>query len=951
MSAPLASPGTATLPRPHLLARIVGDEARPATLVVAPAGFGKSTLLAQAAGLGRIVRLRAHEGAALHWLDPPEREDAVVPATELPAVFERLEPPSALALDDAQLLDEACHAVLAELFAKATPQRRVVIASRRRLPLELTGSPSADPALEVGPRELRFRFWEVAELFRSCYLDPLPPEVAAVLARRTAGWIAYIHLFHLATTGRPLLERVALLESLAHRPWLLRDHLAHHVLASLPDDLQEFLLETCVLSVLSSDLCDAIRTTPGSRHLLELVAAEGLAIEQRADPDVYQYHPIVQLHLEAELTDRFGHAEAARRYRRAAELLESTGRPGSALSCYAKAGAWEEVRRLAPRHHERLGELRLGPGSGDEHDPLLVLARARRELAEGRFGQAASSFRAVAQASESSELARSCLDAAASAERWSTPDPTLGLDPASLLRAASIRDPARARRDAASLPGIEGALVEALAAILAGAVDEGLRLCERVLWNERTSARYKAVAGMASWVVWLAQSHPVAPEVLDALDDQVTSADWPWLERMLAGTVALASEEGDAMAVVDAWRVEGDLWGEGLLSLIGGSVALSRGQLADSLELLRRSLEVFGRLGAGTLQAWGQWLLAVAVSRTECEPEVLHAVCQEVERLGETCAMPFVAAIGRLVWARASGALPPGELGPPELLSAGLRAFGLVRPVPPEPPVYHAAPPKAAGEPEALRDPAPPVAESAWLRCLGSFGLGIGPVVLDAAALKPKERLVLQLLAARAGSSVHREELIEAIWPSAPPEPALRRLQVAVSAIRSGLEQRLGNGDATGPPQLRRVGEGYCLWLPEDSDVDLWRFRRALEEAQVARRNGVTDAERSALRKALDAYQGPLLPDAGPDDWVVAERSQLQSQASDALERLGALLLEAGAADEALSLLSRGLTYDRYRDGLWKLQIEAAERAGRPAEAEHARRAYHDVLGELGLIG
>jgi ATP/maltotriose-dependent transcriptional regulator MalT len=189
MSAPLASPGTATLPRPHLLARIVGDEARPATLVVAPAGFGKSTLLAQAAGLGRIVRLRAHEGAALHWLDPPEREDAVVPATELPAVFERLEPPSALALDDAHLLDEACHAVLAELFAKATPQRRVVIASRRRLPLELTGSPSADPALEVGPRELRFRFWEVAELFRSCYLDPLPPEVAAGLARRPAGGI------------------------------------------------------------------------------------------------------------------------------------------------------------------------------------------------------------------------------------------------------------------------------------------------------------------------------------------------------------------------------------------------------------------------------------------------------------------------------------------------------------------------------------------------------------------------------------------------------------------------------------------------------------------------------------------------------------------------------------------------------------------------------------------
>lgn len=950
MSSPLASPTSGTLLRPHLLNRVTADQARPATVIVAPAGFGKSTLLAQAAERSGVVRLQAHEGGVLHWLDPPEHGDALVRADELAALFGRLPPPCVLALDDAQLLDETCEPFLTELLAEATPERRVVIASRRRLPPDMTGPPLDTQVLEIGPRELRFRFWEVAELFRSCYDDPLPPEVAAVLARRTAGWIAYVHLFHLATTGRPLLERVALLESLARRPWLLRDHLAHHVLASLPDPIQEFLLETCVLPILSSDLCDALREASGSRRLLDLVAAERLAIEQRADPDVYQYHPIVRLHLEAELTDRFGHAEAARRYRRAAELLEAMGRPEAALSCYAKAGAWEEVRRLAPRHHEHLGELRLGPGSGDEHDPLLVLARARRELAEGRFGQAAASFRAAAEASESSELARSCLDAAAAAERWSAPDPTLGLDPASILRAASIRDPARARRDAATLPGIEGALVEALAAILAGAVDEGLRLCERVQWNERASARHKAVAGMAACVVWLAQSRPVPPELLDALDDQVTSADWPWLERMLAGTVALASEEDDAMAVVDAWRVEGDLWGEGLLSLIGGSVALSRGAADESVELLRRSLAVFGRLGAGTLQAWGQWLIAVALSRTGCEAEILRAACQEAERLGETCAMPFVGAIGRLVWGRASGTQPTGELGPPELLAAGLHAFGLVRPVAPQEPEAQVVAPGADGTPRAIPPLPPPATASAWLRCLGSFGLGLGPVELNAGLLKPKERLVLQLLAARAGSSVHREELIEAVWPAAPPEPALRRLQVAVSAIRTRLEQCVGGEGAPTAPELRRIGDGYCLWLPEGSDVDLWRFHRALEEAHAARRSGDAETERRALRAALDAYGGPLLPDAGPDDWVVAERSQLQSLSSDAAERLAGLLLEAGEADEALSLIARALGHDRYRDGLWKLQIEAAERAGKPAEAEQARRGYQEVLGELGLL-
>lgn len=944
MSASISGVQTQTLLRPRLVDRIVGAEARPVTLVVAPAGFGKTTLLAHAAERGGLLRLAAQQDSTLRWIDLPPTGPVAVSISDLPELHRSLPPGAVLVLDDAQFLADPAGTVLGLLITQATGERRVVVASRRRLPLEPT---SARFALELGPNALRFRFWEVDELFRSCYRDPLPPEVAAVLARRTAGWIAYLHLFHLATTRRPLPERVGLLESLANRPWLLRDHLAQHVLASLPGALQAFLLETCVLPLLTIDLCDALRQTSGSHELLTLAEAERLVIEQVAEAGVYQYHPIIRLHLESELAERFGHAEAARRYRRAAELLEAAGLPEAALSCYAKANAWEEVRRLAPRHPGRLGDLHLRPTGVDEQDPLVLLARARRELDEGRFRQAAQAFRSAAERSESPEVARLCLDSARVAERWATPEPTLGLDAVSILRAATIRDPARARRDAAAIPGAEGALVEALAAILAGAVDEGLRLCERVQWSQGASPRSKAAASVAAFMIWLAQSRPIDADVLDAIDDQVTAADWPWLERMLSGMVALTSAENDAMAVVEAWRVEEDPWGEGLLSLMAGSVTLARGLATDSLELLQRSLAVFDRLRAGTFQAWAQWLVAVALSSTDHSPEVLHAACLEAERLGEACAMPFVATIGRLVWARATGAMPPGDVGPVELQSAGLRAFGFAaRALLLEPDRLVGRPPSTDVTP--IRHAAPS-SDIAWLRCLGSFGLGVGESVLDPGALKPKERLVLGILAARAGTGVHREELIEALWPEAPLEPALRRLQVAISAIRTRMDQCFGDDDHIPSPELRRIGDGYCLWFPETADVDLWRFAGALQRALLARRQGDTAGETAALGEALDCYAGPLLPEAGPTDWVVAERAQLQNQASDAAERLGTLLIEAGTPSEALTITAVALGHDRYRDGLWKLQIEAAELAGRPAEAEQARRGYLRLLNELGL--
>ena len=96
-------------------------------------------------------------------------------------------------------------------------------------------------------------------------------------------------------------------------------------------------------------------------------------------------------------------------------------------------------------------------------------------------------------------------------------------------------------------------------------------------------------------------------------------------------------------------------------------------------------------------------------------------------------------------------------------------------------------------------------------------------------------------------------------------------------------------------------------------------------------------------------YGGPLLPGDGPADWVVDRRAALQHAAVDAAARLAGLRLARGQDREATEAARIGLSLDRYRDELWRLLIEAADRSGHHAEAGQARRAYAAVLGELGV--
>lgn len=225
------------------------------------------------------------------------------------------------------------------------------------------------------------------------------------------------------------------------------------------------------------------------------------------------------------------------------------------------------------------------------------------------------------------------------------------------------------------------------------------------------------------------------------------------------------------------------------------------------------------------------------------------------------------------------------------------------------------------------------------IRCFGGFRIDRDGTPVDLGRVKPRARAVLQFLAIHAGTPVHREVLVDALWPDADVPTGVRNLHVAVSSLRHAL-------DRDGRPSLiTRHGDSYLLDLSAGAEVDVRTFSAACRDASGA--DLATAA--AALRRVLDAYGGDLLPEAGPAEWVVKDREAYRMQAADAAQRLADLLADAGDLSGAVRACQRGLVVDRYRDGLWRTLISLLERAGEPAAAARSRREYEKVLAELDL--
>lgn len=349
------------LPRPRL-SRMMQDR-RQITLLVAPAGFGKTTTLAgwlaEAAPHRRVIwlaleeddldplALAGHLVAALQAADPRRAQAAAQvlaqPAAVAPrAVLVRLlndlaETPDGwtLVLDD---LHRAASPATLRLLAyglEHLPQNiEVILTSRAEPDLPLARLRAEGRLTEIDAAELRFTSAEAEQFLTRTMPAALAPDQMRQLDTRLDGWIAGLQMAALWLQRGHAPADLAGLADLDGRNQFFSGYLAREVLDSQPDDIRDFLIDSAVLDRLSAPLCDAIRDRQDSALLLDRVRRAGLFLTGLdARGAWFRYHDLFREFLLGRLPDDHRHALCLR----AADWFAAQGDPSPAIR-YAIAG-------------------------------------------------------------------------------------------------------------------------------------------------------------------------------------------------------------------------------------------------------------------------------------------------------------------------------------------------------------------------------------------------------------------------------------------------------------------------------------------------------------------------------------------------------------------------------------------------------------------------------------
>jgi DNA-binding SARP family transcriptional activator len=914
----------------------------PLTLVVGPAGAGKTTAVSHLAARSPqpVLWYRAHPVDADESVLCEHLAQAVAHATGergewahladlLVDIEQRPLLPRHIVVDEFDaIIGTASERAFDVLLADLAPTIHLVTLSRHRPSFSTARLRLADGVCEIGPDDLRFRSWEVDRLFRELYQRPLPPDEVAELERRTGGWVAALQLFNMATSGLAAGERRAVLAQVGRRAGPDWDFLAENVLAALTDELQLFMLETSPLPRLSAELCDDLLGSGGSIATLAELERLQLVTPSPEAPGVYRTHEVLRSHLEGLLLEWEGTDAVRSRYRRAADTLERHGLFADALSAYCRGDDWPSASRLLG---SRGAEVADKPGSWlagvpptlIASDPWLLLAVARNQRADGRVADAVATYQRVERSALSAvpvTIARRERLLLASLLDRSSPPPSGWVG---IVRDA-VRGGPLADTDLLGTRSTYELLAVGLASLLRGEIAAARATLHDVRQRPDVSA-VVAIAASLGDVVAAELDGSASIEVAAELERAAAALDVPFLARMCRAAAAMVTGAVDDIAAVVAEcdRV-GDSVGAAGAAVLGELATVWSGRPADvsGLDALGRC----DRLGLLHVEVWVQ--VAVALRATAAGEEAPATAAEVAAKRRGLRPLERLAHLARVAAAPATA--EPDRL--PSLAAELREEHGLLFPL--------VAVPAAAGD-------APPVASldkcRVDIRCFGRFVVLVDDAPVDLGALRPRARAVLRMLAVRLGHGVHRDVLGEELWPDDDEASAAKKLQVAISSIRRVLEEA-GVHDL-----VRRDGDVYALRDDAVMTCDVHRFSSAVADARAAVASGDQDAAEATLRRALELYGGDLLADEGATDWVVGERLQLQAAAVDVAKGLGTLLLDRRDPVAAIEVGRRGLEIDHYADPLWRVLLQALQSNEDHAGYAVAASRYDAVLAELGV--
>src|ERR1035441_7009414 len=415
------------VPRPRLSERLDRGTASKLTLVSAPAGFGKTTLLTEWLTAGpagpadeRLVAWLSLDRAdndpvsfwtyviaalrtaasgvgesALALLQAPQPPPIETVLTVLLNDLGTIAGDIVLVLDDYHVIDARdVQDGMAFLLDHLPPGLHVVIASRADPALPLARWRARGELAEIRAAELRFPPDEPAAYLNGMMGLQLTARDVAALEGRTEGWIAALQLAALSMQGRD--DVAGFIAGFAGDDRYVVDYLAEEVLQRQPDRVQAFLLQTSILGRLSGPLCDAVTGQGGGKAMLEALDRGNLFLVPLDDRRRwYRYHHLFADVLQARLLDEQP-GQVPDLHRRASAWYEQNGEQSRAIGHALAAGDFQRAADLVElaisvmsqtRQEATVrGWLEMIPEEVIQVRPVLSVAIAWVLLSDGEFG-------------------------------------------------------------------------------------------------------------------------------------------------------------------------------------------------------------------------------------------------------------------------------------------------------------------------------------------------------------------------------------------------------------------------------------------------------------------------------------------------------------------------------------------------------------------------------------
>lgn len=994
--------GRASVVRPRLLDRLSQRFSRPVTVVAAPAGLGKSTLLAQAVDENRLaprgvdwwLTCHADDAMASSLIDglcraadiappdPPDPLDRPGRAVEalVEAMWHRSPVEVALLLDDVHEIPAGSPGaeILATLLEALPRNGHVVLSGRDPLPVALARLDVRGEVDRVGETELLFTAEELSEFAAQ-------RQVPGTKLAGCAGWPA---LAELVANAVPGVEAAYVWEEVlsAIKPERRRDlALLAHV-GPIDDTLAVAALgHETDLDGLMAEL-PLVGTTPGGGRSIHALWRPALA--KVVEPE----------------------AIAAARRRAGAELAR-TGDVSAAVRLLIEADAWDDVSEVVV---DAFGAAR-PPVPGDVVAAWLM--RLPDKLQRGPLGQLLGAVgvvqtdpgTAVEQLQDAAVTYRragdiagelACIAQLAQVAWWlEQPERMLGIASRVLEMEAeghlgAVPFACFARVLLADLANESSLALAELDRIPAGSFNQTFQTL--VDWLRSTSLNHLgrpdealaaaeracAIAGPIHrplvetarlQALWFQGKVDEAVRELPPLAERIAALGLRNYTALISASSCLAlahnGRPGDAVPFLERARSVGIAPGEVPLVDVNlataeAALAVARGDEAGATAVLDDYLARWPLLGTGHAAAPQQrslafWYLLVPRSREMWDTAPLGPCFAQARDLAQ--AVVALRRDGRL--ARRS----PGLLSPDVVrahlplpwateLALGAIAAGHQDGWTLLDGLWPAAQPevrKHAGDPTAPlnrpartalgRLPVPPKGQIE-LRLLGPVELRRDGVLVDAPEWR-RERARSLLAHLVLHRSVSRERLAADLWPALDAEAQSRNLRVTLTYLLRVLEPARAERDA--PFLVRSHGASLVLERGDQLSVDVWLFDDLADRATRADRDGMPSVALEPMRRAVTLWRGDP-SELASEDWALTDVEERRIRVVELATRAGELLLAKDQPDEARQMGEAALRVDPWSERAHKIVVAAHTALGHDRAAQQARARYSAALDELG---